>query len=265
MRTALDCSKSLHELKDEFRKRYMGEQCRQLLVGLDSAIRATTERAPARSQLYVLNRTGHAQGVVTRPEDTLERAVWEQWNKQDAEPVPHAWHRILSYQMPLQGTRGDTKWGKIDAVGTTERGLPIIVELKCGTNASDTPAKMLVQAAAYAIAVRKAWEPHLKDQWAKEVARYPSIEISMELTTVPIVCAAPPDFWRNWIGDTDRARTLSDEDWQSFLDLAAALSARGFPATLLEIGPEARQVGEPLTARVIPFARRELVSIPRPR
>jgi hypothetical protein len=43
---AIDCTKSMHVLKNAFTKKYLAEQCEELLGGLDRAIAATVECAP---------------------------------------------------------------------------------------------------------------------------------------------------------------------------------------------------------------------------
>lgn len=165
----IDCSQSLHWLKDRFTKTHGARQCQQLIEGLDRAIAATVACAPVRQKSgYFFVRDGGAPAE-TSAEALWERAMWEQFRTPDT-AVPGAWYRLLNYQVPLRNTKsGDDKgWGKVDLIGVSHHGAPVVVELKQGRS-TNTPAKMIVQAAAYAIALRKAWEEGLREQWLEEL------------------------------------------------------------------------------------------------
>lgn len=67
--------------------------------------------------------------------------------------------------MPLQDSKHDEDWGAIDLLGASDDNLPVVVELKA-PRSNDSPAEMLVQATAYAVAVKKAWPQCLRSEWA---------------------------------------------------------------------------------------------------
>jgi hypothetical protein len=50
-------------------------------------------------------------------------------------------------------------------LGASHDNLPVVVELKA-PKSNESPAQMLVQATAYALAVKKAWPKCLRSEWA---------------------------------------------------------------------------------------------------
>ena len=69
---SMDCTKSMHVLKNAFTKTYLAAQCEQLLAGLDIAIAATLECAPVRRNSgYLVERDGGA------PSPGSTEALWE--------------------------------------------------------------------------------------------------------------------------------------------------------------------------------------------
>lgn len=252
----IDCSKSLHLLKDEFTKTHMAGQCRQLAAGLDSAIRATAAVAPVRTRdTYILPRT---ERTPTDKEARWEHALWREMTTPDSAAVPGGWYRILTYQVPLKETHDDQGWGKIDLLAVSHQGLPVVLELK-QEGADDVPAKLLVQAAAYALALQKAWRAGvLASQWTRAIAPYGfKLELSPELGVVPLVCLAPAGYWANWIGNTARARRVHEGAWHALMELVAAFAVRGFPASFVELENAAvddRGMPTAITARTLdPF------------
>jgi len=239
---SIDCTKSMHVLKNAFTKTYLAEQCEELLGGLDRAISATVECAPVRRNSgYLVDRDGGAPSAKST-EALWERAMWARFRDPRTSPtVPGAWYRLVTYQVPLQNTRADVGWGDVDLIGVSHQGLPVVVELKRPDAHDVTPAEMLVQAAAYGLALRKAWTEGFARQWYEVVsARYgfrapPSIGAA---PVVHLVGAAPTEYWQNWIGDTSKARQVSADAWSQVSALVAALGERGLPATFVEVQHE---------------------------
>jgi len=260
----IDCTMSMHVLKNEFTKTYLAEQCEQLLDGLDRAIAATVECAPVRRNSgYFVERDGGTPRAEST-EALWERAMWAHFCDPLLSPaVPGAWYRLVTYQVPLRNTQDDDRWGSVDLLGVSHQGLPVVVELKRPGAHEVTPVEMLVQAAAYALALRKAWTQGFGRQWYELVsARYgfhspPAIGAA---PVVHLVGAAPAEYWQNWLGDSPKARKVTVQDWSQVSALVTALGERGLPATFVEIGHEGLTSGnspQNLSCRVLdPFVAR---------
>lgn len=103
--------------------------------------------------------------------------------------------------MPLQGSRKDRKWSKIDLIGSTLNRLPGVVELKQG-RASDTPLRMLVEAVAHASALRRASNEgrfRAERQTALNTHGLDS-DMPQTLDHMPMVLLAPTQFWNTKMG-----------------------------------------------------------------
>ena len=171
----IDGLSGLHEIQSSVNQMtYMETHSIRLLELLDVVMERTYSHAPRRAQSYILDRSERRNPVKQQRERLLEKAIWMQWNndvvgQRKASFQNSLCRHIQTFQMPLQGTRADKSWGKIDLVGATDAGLPTVLELK-RESAADTPLRMLVEGLAYAVAVRKAWnEGHLRREWAKFV------------------------------------------------------------------------------------------------
>lgn len=259
----IDCTKGMHLLKTAFKKAYLARQCEQLLEGLEQAIAATLECAPVRRNSdYFVDRDGGAPSV--RSTETLwERALWEHFRDPLSAPaVPGAWYRLVMYQVPLRNTHHDIRWGSIDLLGVSHQGLPVVVELKQPGAHEVTPAEMVVQAAAYALALRKSWDEDFGRQWHALIStrygfRPPPWNGAAPM--IHLVGAAPREYWHHWLGNSPKARTVSPQVWPQMSALVTALGERGLPATFVEIGHEglnAENSPRNLTCRVLdPFVR----------
>jgi hypothetical protein len=250
----IDARKGLHCLKNDFQKEYMAQQCDDLLYLLDAAIASTMNAAPIRMQGY-FNRV-RVKRMPRRPEARWEQSMWEQWSVLRCNSVPGAWYRIAYYQLNLPDSRKTESWGEIDLVGVSHHGLPVVVELKA-PHADDPPATLLVQAAAYALVLKKAW-PVIAPEWTALVRKYGfDLSFSSSLSMCPLVCAAPGNYWNEWIGETPRARTVSKTAWTSFMRLVLAFAERGLPTTFVQLDEsytDADGLPREISARVIdPF------------
>jgi hypothetical protein len=263
---AIDCTKSMHVLKTAFRKTHLAKQCEQLLAGLDHAIAATEACAPVRlNSSYFGARDGGTPSAEST-ETLWERAMWAHFRDSRTSPtVPGAWYRLVTYQVPLRNTEADGGWGYVDLLGVSHQGLPVVVELKRPGAHDVTPAEMLVQAAAYGIALRKAWAAGFARQWYETVAAkygFRAPPSSGAAPVVHLVGAAPTEYWQNWVGDTSKARQVSADDWSQVSALVAALGERGLPATFVEVQHDGLSSGNSplnLSCRVIdPFVASNL-------
>ena len=99
-----------------------------------------------------------------------------------------------------------------------EDGLPIVIELKRGKS-KEPPAASLVQAAAYALALQRAWW-FLRDEWLRRVR--PSKPIPTALLPCRLVCAAPEEYWQQW--------KLPPHEVKALMSLREAFASRGLPS-----------------------------------
>ncbi len=241
----IDCAKGLHQLVGPVNQlTYMKQHSERMLEVLNIKLEHTYAVAPCRKQSYELNRKKGPRPQVR--ERLLEKAIWWQWRAEavaehDRQFFPGLCRHIQTFQMPLQGRRADKFWGKLDLVGTTETGLPIVLELK-QQRAADTPLRMLIEGLAYAVAVRRAWnEGTLRNQWnsvvtiqSKQfVAPYPLLQ-------VPIIGIAPTEYWNRCIGKPGKRTKgkVRKDAWAPFHELCDACGIRGFPVKFVQFDVE---------------------------
>jgi hypothetical protein len=251
-------NETLQSLKDEFLLRYMEDQCLALLEHLGDQMKKTCDAAPVRSTAErgedpyclspVLTKERKALARLGREangkwqkvkEDHLEFAIWQQF--QDKKFV--SCDAIQTFQMPLKDRNVDKKWGKVDLVGISSKNLPVVVELK-KQDAKDTLHRMLIEALAYAIAVRKAWGDGggaLAKGWSE---KRPHVKVPA-LKEVPIICAAPSEFWAPRLNCGKRVSNQVFKDArQPFLDLVEAISAQGFPVSFAQFDVDIETSGK---------------------
>lgn len=230
----------LHEIIASLRQlSFMKQHCQTLLGTLSARLDTTYAKAPsgrqAKGQTYELQRNERPDPSVR--ERLLEKLIWMGWRFQavaeHGQPfLGEVCRFIQTYQMPLQGTRNDARWGKIDLVGATPEALPAVIELK-QEGATDTPLRMLAEALAYGCAVRKAWnEGGLRAEWmAAMQANGMDQEPPPILTTVPIILLAPAAFWARTIGVPGKRTSgkIRDDAWPVFMGLARKCATHGLP------------------------------------
>lgn len=152
----------LHEIIASVRQlSFMKQHCQTLLGMLSATLETTYAKAPsgrqAKGQTYELQRNERPDPSVR--ERLLEKLIWRGWRYQAVAEHGQSFlgevcRFIQTYQMPLQGTRNDARWGKIDLVGATAEALPAVIELK-QEGATDTPLRMLAEGLAYGCAPRR--------------------------------------------------------------------------------------------------------------
>ena len=233
----------------------MEAHSRSVLERLDVHIEETEAAAPCRSKDYRLQRVERRTPVSSQRERLLEKAIWAQWgcsvvSRSGVSFCGDACRYILTFQMPLQGARAHRSWGKVDLVGVSSEGLPAVVELKCD-HASETPLRILTEALAYAVAVRKGWSKGpLREQWASLSYQ----DLPSELPVIPLIGLAPSSYWRTKIGAPGKRATgqVFAPAWGPFGELCAACAKRGFPVSFFEfeIGDSAAE-GLPMIHRPV--------------
>jgi hypothetical protein len=241
----------LQVLKDAWgQKAYHEEQSKFLANELRQAIDATLEAAPVRRQGFQLSRPVTEAISDNQEERRLEAAMLVRWNKPNMWSIPGAWSRLVSFQVPLFAQQIKSNWGYIDLLGIDGNCLPVVVELKKSpracedgkTSSSETPLRMILEAAAYAIALRKNWKEGFRTEWLAHLARLGiSDEIvrqtPKDLTTVPLVAAAPASFWMDWLPFTDKGRSIAC--WNEFARLLDTLCEYQLPVAFVSISGEA--------------------------
>jgi hypothetical protein len=162
--------------------------------------------------------------------DTLvpdERAKWEEallqsW-KAPAERSDAPWQRLLT----SEGLR------EFELLGVSRQQLPIVVELKTPC-ATEGPLQMLVRATAAGLLMRQAWPKRFRGEWA-EVVTHDAAGLPEKLPVCELVCAAPAEYWRRWIGTSPLAQTMGSPAWSMIADLRRALQRNGFPSVFVRL------------------------------
>jgi hypothetical protein len=220
---AINPAKGLHRIKRDFQKRFMAEQCEQLVGCLDEAIAATFKAAPVRERRpYLVMRTQVTLNPAGK-EARLERALHAQWSKEGCSPVEGCWERLIAFQVNLPNKRDEENrdWGEIDLLGVGVDGLPVVIELKDGES-DEPPPRVLVQAAAYALALQKAW-PTFRAEWLAVVR--PDRPMPTALHPAQILCVAAEAYWTKW--------QLASRERTALNRLRDALRERGLPSAFV--------------------------------
>lgn len=240
----------LHVLKDEWtQKQFLGPQSLALAENgaLAVAVEATFAAAPERRQGFRLDRDVKKDIHTSEEERRLESAMMRRWGTAGMWPIPDAWIRLVACQVPLFDQQKKDRWGYIDVLGVAKNGLPVVVELKKApdadpdgkTRATETPLRMVLEAAAYAIALRKNWN-HFRTAW---IARLQELElpdqvidqVPSRLSKVPLVAAAPASFWIDWLRVTNKGLTVTVEAWESFHKLLSEFRRAQLPVSFVSI------------------------------
>ena len=251
-------AEGLHVLKRRFQKRFLAQQCTDLVNCLEGAIAATMEVAPVREgKRYIKERTEPRE--IKAAEARWEEALFWAWK--DPSPGSFApWTHLLSYQINVENKKKKGQnWGEIDLLGVSKDKLPVVVELKA-PKSNESPVQMLVQATAYGVALMKAWSPCFRAEWAKETV-VSEEELPPTLSTCELVCAAPSEYWVNWTGDTYRARSVEPNVWAALADLRKSLARIGFPSVFLRLnheGPPEQPSAITLVQETLPDGERSI-------
>jgi len=238
---AISPALGLHNQGKCFQLRWMKEQSEAVCEHLANLVRNTEAEAPIRDQDKTYRLSRQLRKMPQLEERRLEAAIWKRWGptvttKQE-EFLPDVCRYIQTFQMPLYAYKTQKHWKAVDLVGVSPKGLPVIMELKKGGSA-EPPLRMLVEAAAYGIAIRTAWNNgHLARDWRTEVKSMILPENrEMDLQTITLVCLAPAGYWQACIGPSDKQsrRKVKREAWASFHKVVNAFNGHGFPAHFIQ-------------------------------
>lgn len=236
----------LHLLKNAWgQKKHLDAQAKYLAEKLNVAIEATLAAAPLRTQGFALSRPATESISETKEESLLESAMLARWNQTGLWEIPGAWSRLVAFQTPLFSAQKKDSWGYIDLLGVDSAGLPVVVELKKSpkatddgrTESSESPLMMVLEAAAYAISLRKNWE-RFREEWVSllqqlDVSSEVVERVPTELTKVPLVAAAPASFWVDWLPYTTKGRSMMG--WDGLSELLRQLRLSALPVQFVSI------------------------------
>lgn len=204
-----------------------------LTIGLPDFVQMSTGilrlGEKVREGSFRLNRESIAS--TSRPEDKLERSVFQFYNNNQAPPLDGAetsafLTAIPSFQVPLAASRAD-KRGKVDLLGATNEGLPAVIELKAlGSRKNRGVGGLLgpvVQGLAYTLTLHHYWAggSRFMDEWAARVDRN-DLPGTLDRCRTPIIVAADQSFW-------ETPMTWEKCRWSNFLTLSKTLEAENLP------------------------------------
>ncbi len=174
--------------------------------------------------------------------------MMQRWGVAEMCPVPGAWNRLVAFQVPLFNEQLKKGWGYTDLLGVTEDGLPVVIELKKGAKAeaderiggTETPLRMVLEAAAYAIALRKNWDHRFRKEWIARLIQlklpdYVIQNVPDRLNRVPLVAVAPASFWIELLPVSARGKTVTRETWASFQALLVEFEKTTLPVSFVSL------------------------------
>lgn len=176
----------------------------------------------ARNKRYFVGHDGCPQ-VMDRnnvSERHLAIALWrlkERWPRAGT-----SWMRLLDYEFPLQASISDTGLGKVDLLGVTDRGRPVVIELKVRRKdgaRGDTPLLALMEGLRYAAIVQAN---HLTI--SSEARDCFAIQTTNEPPIVQIL--APEDWWNGWHNMVPSTRRSAGQWEREFAQLTDQLEVR---------------------------------------
>jgi len=165
-------------------------------------------------------------------EAKLERSLAQQWK---VGSTPEFWKDhclgFVNYQVPLFDKTGSTGWRAIDLIGLSPQGMPQVWELKKRPPA-DNPFVMIIQAIAYGVALRHAWNRgEFAAEWLKWLAGVGRPQPNGGPTRdIQLFGIAPTEYWKEF-----RSRVESRPDLRTtLLALMDRAKRAGFPVELVE-------------------------------
>jgi hypothetical protein len=238
----------LHVLKEEWgQKLHLREQSEHLAESLPKAIEVTEAKCPRRMEGFQLERAETLEIDSTERERRWERSILLRWNASGLSPVEDCWHRLVAFQVPLFDSQEKEGWGYIDLLGVLGDGTPVVVEAKKeprtkasgGTDNSESPLRMVLEAASYAVCLRCNWAT-FRPEFVRRLRELGVEErvadsVPEQLKTVRIVGTAPAAYWIDWLPVTAKGRTVEDAAWQAFERLLGSLKKAGLLASFVSI------------------------------
>ena len=241
----LTAAAGFHVLKDRWtQKSHFGVQSQHLADNLKEAIKATKKAVPRRKGSFNLRRECSEKIDKTERERRWEASIYQRWSKPEPSPVKECWDRVIAFQVPLFASQKKAGWGYIDLMGIIGGTTPVVIELKKdprsvafgGTNNSESPLRMVLEAAAYAVALRVNWE-NVSQEFKSRLNELdlPADQVPDSLAKVRLVGVAPASYWIDWLPVTAKGRRVKSKTWGSFSSLLTALSNEGYPTSFLSL------------------------------
>lgn len=238
---------SLHRLKDKIKQvSYLGEHSRFIAEHLPELLQLTWNAVqPPRQQGHRLDRDLTEEIDESEEERLWERALLMRFQQPGMLPVPRGWKRLIAFQVPLYSQQQQEGWGEIDLLGAYE-GVPSIIELKRSPSSSlegvvdqtETPLRMVLEATAYAVAVRRNWTA-LREEF---IARCQflgmdtnNVPDTLNEKNIPVVAVAPAAFWMNWLPVTTRGQRVAPDAWNAFQVLITKLEEQHYPVRFVSV------------------------------
>ena len=241
----LTASAGFHVLKDRWtQKSHFGIQSQHLTENFATAIAATSKEVPLRRQNFQLGRECPEEIDETERERRWEASIYRRWSQSGLSPVKDCWDRVIAFQIPLFDSQKKAGWGYIDLMGIIGGTTPVVIELKKdprsgssgGTDNSESPLRMVLEAAAYAVALRVNWE-NVRQEFKSRLNELdlPADQVPDSLGEVRLVGVAPASYWIDWLPVTAKGRQVESKTWSSFSSLLTALSNEGYPTSFLSL------------------------------
>jgi len=259
-----------HVLKDKWvQKKYLQQQSERLLEEFEVGLDTTRRAAPERSLGFQLDREATREIEPSQRERRWERTAFRRWSKGGLSPVSQCWDRLVAFQVPLFENEEKSSWGYIDLLGVISDGTPVIVELKKeprakstgGTDTSESPLRMVLEAAAYAIALRRNWE-RFRPEFIEQLKRLDLQEstiarVPQTLSTVRLVGAAPAGYWIDWLPITAKGLTVTVDAWRAFAELLKKFDEANLPVSFASLSGD---IENPESIAVQPLEEFPLIS-----
>ena len=110
---------------------------------------------------------------------------------------------------------------------------------------TESPLRIVLEAAAYAVALRVNWsnfrEAYIDRLTQLGVPDTVTSRIPESLGKVQLVGAAHASYWLEWLPVTERGKTIEDDTWQSFHSLLYALKEKGMPTSFVSISGDSER------------------------
>lgn len=226
-----DPTRGLHQQGRVFQLSYTAEQCEDLLKCLEVMVQKTIDCAPRRASGYALTRPNLARHE--REEHRLERAICQAWRPDGrlyGTDFSTSCNTIPFFQVRIQAPRRrelNAGWGRVDLVGVSKvDNFPVPIELKKG-EANDTLLRVVVEIAAYALAMRAGWSG-LRNDWTTAIQGLaPAGGVPDEWKRCQLVCAAPQSFWDRKLGFNGERDRMPRNAWEPFVRVLNAFKGYG--------------------------------------
>lgn len=224
----------LHEHEDFASYKKMGRAIDELIPRMKDMIQKTEAEFQVRDVGLALS-PGSSNGGVsgTGPEKTsddalLKQALLEKFGSSGPGNMP--WIRLIDMQIPLSLGADNVQWGTIDLLGIGAKGSLVVVELM-GEKGQESPARFLLDAAVYALAVRNRLDPLKKDL----LERGETIGLNGE---IEVVLAAPLGYWKDAGKKMNGGRGVPDDTSEKLELLRKELARNGIRSSLVAIDGE---------------------------